>query len=88
MKTFLLVTMLAVVAGCGTTSDGGSKCKVNADCDPGLSCISDFAMNADGFCTMAGTSQCSKQCATDAECTKTAPVCRTMCSGTRSCFVK
>ena len=84
----LFAAMMFAVAGCGTTSDGGSPCTRNSDCGPGLSCIADVAVNADGFCTAAGTTQCSKQCVTDAECTRTAPVCRTTCSGTRSCFVK
>ncbi len=89
MKTYLLVLAVAVFgAACGgTTTDAGSNCKVNADCDPGLSCIADDFPNAEGFCTAAGTRQCTKQCTIDADCTKTAPYCRQQCSGKKACSV-
>lgn len=88
MKTYLVMAVVALGAvGCGTTTDAGSKCMVNADCDPGLSCIPDDFPNADGFCAAAGTRQCTKQCQTDAECTKTAPYCRQQCSGKKACSV-
>ena len=92
MKTLLLMIAVSVVSvgavGCGTKTDAGSNCMVNADCDPGLSCIADDAPNADGFCTSAGTRQCTKHCEVDADCTKTAPVCRTSCNGKKACAVK
>ncbi len=34
LKTYLMVLAVAAM-GCGTKTDAGSHCNVNADCDPG-----------------------------------------------------
>ena len=83
MRTFLLVVAVAV-AGCGASNGGGTACKANADCEPGLSCVASVAIG-NGACALTGKSVCTKQCVTDAECIRSVPVCVTSCAGLKTC---
>ena len=84
MRTFLLVMALALVS-CGNDQDGGIECKVNADCDLGLSCLATVAISSNGSCAATGKKVCTKQCVTSAECIITVPVCQTSCLGLMTC---
>ncbi|MBS1152658.1 MAG: hypothetical protein H6Q89_4356 [Myxococcaceae bacterium] len=84
MRALLLVMALGVV-GCGNGQDGGVACKVNSDCDVGLSCLATAAVGASGACAVTDKKVCTKQCVTDAECLKSAPVCQTSCLGLKTC---
>ena len=85
MKTILFAVALAFsLAGCGIAQDVGVACMVNQDCDVGLSCIATDAV-ASGVCTATGKKVCTKQCVSDTECIKSAPICQTSCSGLKTC---
>lgn len=85
MKTFLLVMALAVV-GCGNGQEGGVTCMVNADCDVGLSCLEGVAASmGTGACLPTGKKTCTKQCVSNDECLKSAPICVTSCGGLKTC---
>ena len=87
MKTFFLVMALGLV-GCGNSQDAGVSCKMNSDCDVGLSCLAVVSSSDGGACAATGKSVCTKQCVSDAECIKSAPVCVTSCSGLKTCGTK
>lgn len=81
----LFVVLALAVAGCGNDQSGGVACMSNPDCDLGLSCLATVATNSAGLCAATGKKVCTKQCVSDAECIKSAPVCVTSCGGLKSC---
>jgi hypothetical protein len=84
MRGLLLVVGLAL-AGCGNSQDVGVECLANADCDIGLSCLQTQSVGSNGTCSSSAKKVCTKQCVSDSECLKSAPVCVTSCLGLKTC---
>jgi len=83
-----LAAALAIV-GCGQTTTGaqGISCRVNSDCNSGLTCAGLYEAEggSDGGCGSVG-SVCLQSCRTSADCTEAGYVCSTPCGGTPVCL--
>jgi hypothetical protein len=78
------------IGGCGPTTSGiqGISCKVNTDCNSGLSCLTVYVeadAGEDAGCTSAGA-ECLQPCKTNSDCTEQGYVCFTACGGTPACL--
>jgi len=79
-----------VIAGCGPVTSGvqGISCKVNTDCNSGLSCLTIYAegdASGDGGCSSVGA-ECLQPCKTNSDCTEQGYVCLAACEGSPACL--
>jgi hypothetical protein len=84
-----LATALAI-GGCGATTTGlqGISCKVDADCNSGLSCLTVYSegdAGEDAGCSSIGA-ECLQRCKTNSDCTEQGYLCFTGCGGAPACL--